>query len=344
MRGSHGATPPTRRRSRRPGGRAAASSSCARPSGSSASSRRGTARRCSCTGFDDLSPAQLRLLAALAGRCDVVLALPYEPGRPALGCARRRVRVARRRAPTASSSCAPRPTARPPASWPLGAAPSRRAASRRRPRTGALPRSSRRPARDGEAEAVAAEVCRLLRPGLAADEVLVVTPRRLDCEPLGGGPASAPAWTSRSTRASGSRACPRAMRCAASAACAWADGDRDDLFAWLRLAGSSWDRRRAPHESEARLRGAQHRDAARARARAAGRRPAAARRRADARCALRATRRRSCGPWPMPRSRAPTAARRAWPRRAAGVAARRALAAASAAADELAVGAAGRRR
>ena len=36
-------------------------------------------------GFDDLSPAQLRLLAALAGRCDVLLALPYEPGRPLLG-------------------------------------------------------------------------------------------------------------------------------------------------------------------------------------------------------------------------------------------------------------------
>ena len=36
-------------------------------------------------GFDDLSPAQLRLLAALAGRCDLLLALPYEPGRPLLG-------------------------------------------------------------------------------------------------------------------------------------------------------------------------------------------------------------------------------------------------------------------
>src|SRR5206468_708748 len=36
-------------------------------------------------GFDDLSPAQLRLLAALAGRCELLLALPYEPGRPLLG-------------------------------------------------------------------------------------------------------------------------------------------------------------------------------------------------------------------------------------------------------------------
>ena len=34
---------------------------------------------------------------------------------------------------------------------------------------------------------------------------------------------------------------------------AWSDGDRDDLFAWLRLAGSSWDASRA-HDSEARLR------------------------------------------------------------------------------------------
>src|SRR6185503_10892874 len=34
---------------------------------------------------------------------------------------------------------------------------------------------------------------------------------------------------------------------------AWAGGDRDDLFAWLRLAGSTWDASRA-HDSEARLR------------------------------------------------------------------------------------------
>ena len=47
-------------------------------------------------GFDDVSPAQLRLLAALAGRCRVTVALPYEPGRPLLGIPRRRLRMAGR--------------------------------------------------------------------------------------------------------------------------------------------------------------------------------------------------------------------------------------------------------
>ncbi len=43
------------------------------------------------------------------------------------------------------------------------------------------------------------------------------------------------------------------MPCARLCRVAWADGDRDDLFAWLRLAGSTWDASRA-HDSEARLR------------------------------------------------------------------------------------------
>ena len=70
---------------------------------------------------------------------------------------------------------------------------------------------------DGEASAVAAEVCRLLRLGLGADEVLVVTPDGYDCEPRRP-PSSVRACPSPSTCASASPTCPPARRCAASAA------------------------------------------------------------------------------------------------------------------------------
>ena len=105
---------------------------------------------------------------------------------------------------------------------------------------------------DGETNAVAAEVCRLLRLGLTADDVLVVTPEGYDCEPLAvalerAGVAVALDATERLT----SLPAGHALRALCRAA--WADGDRDDLFAWLRFAGSSWEASRA-HDSEARLR------------------------------------------------------------------------------------------
>ena len=128
-------------------------------------------------GFDDLSPAQLRLLAALAGRCDVLLALPYEPGRPLLGSldvafewlAARAERVEELRA---AAYGAPAERGRAGARGVLGA---QRAAGGA---DGAV-RLVEAAGTDGEATAVAAEVCRLLRLGLRADEVLVVTPGRL---------------------------------------------------------------------------------------------------------------------------------------------------------------------
>ena len=36
-------------------------------------------------GFEDVSGVQLAALRALAARCPVMVSLPYEPGRPALG-------------------------------------------------------------------------------------------------------------------------------------------------------------------------------------------------------------------------------------------------------------------
>ncbi|HET6174733.1 MAG TPA: PD-(D/E)XK nuclease family protein [Gaiellales bacterium] len=201
-------------------------------------------------GFDDLSPAQLRLLAALAGRCDVLLALPYEPGRPLLGSlntafewlAERAERVQELRAAAYGAPPSVVALAR-------GAFSSR---SEPPPEADGAVRLVEAAGTDGEAIAVAAEVCRLVRLGLAPDEVLVVTPDGYDCEPPAAaleraGVAVAVDTSERLTSLPAGHALRGLCRVA------WSDGDRDDLFAWLRLAGSSWDASRA-HDSEARLR------------------------------------------------------------------------------------------
>src|SRR4029077_15471505 len=93
---------------------------------------------------------------------------------------------------------------------------------------------------------------RLRRLGLPADDVLVVTPDGYDCEPLAvalerAGVAVAIDTSERLTNLPAGHALRSLCRAG------WADGDRDDLFSWLRLAASSWDASRA-HDSEARLR------------------------------------------------------------------------------------------
>src|SRR4051794_11644548 len=201
-------------------------------------------------GFDDLSPAQLRLIGALAGRCDVLLALPYEPGRPLLGSldvafewlAARAERVEELR-PAAYGA---------PASVVALARGAFSARSESPPAADGAVRLVEASGADGEATAVASEVCRLLRLGLTADEVLVVAPDGHDCEPLAvalerAGVEVALDTSERLTSLPAGHALRSLCRVA------WADGDRDDLFAWLRLAGSSWAPSRA-HDSEARLR------------------------------------------------------------------------------------------
>ena len=79
-----------------------------------------------------------------------------------------------------------------------------------------------------------------------------MTPDGYDCEPLAvalerAGVAVAVDTSERLTSLPAGNALRSLCRVA------WADGDRDDLFAWLRLAGSTWDASRA-HDSEARLR------------------------------------------------------------------------------------------
>ena len=281
-------------------------------------------------GFDDLSAAQLRLLAALAERCELLLALPYEPGRPLLGSlgvafewlAARAERVSEARpaaygAPEsivalARGAFSPREETPPPAD-------------------GAV-RLVETAGTDGEARAVAAEVCRFLRLGWSADEVLVVTPDGYDTEPLAAAleRAGVEVAVDASERLTN---LPAGNALRALCRVAWADGDRDDLFAWLRLGGSSWAPSRA-HESEAKLRGRNIGDAQRAERDLLGGDPprpvpelTALRAASDAAAALRAvadeTLARAYGESP------------ALAETRSGIAARRALAAASVAADEL---------
>jgi hypothetical protein len=201
-------------------------------------------------GFDDLSPAQLRLLGALAGRCDVLLALPYEAGRPLLGSLNLAFEWLAARADQVHELRAAAYGA--PASVVALARGAFSARSEAPPPPDDAVRLIETAGTDGEATAVAAEVCRLLRRGLAPDEVLVVAPDGYDCEPLAtalerAGVGVALDTSERLT----SLPAGHALRCLCRVA--WSDGDRDDLFAWLRLAGSTWDPSRA-HDSEARLR------------------------------------------------------------------------------------------
>ncbi len=282
-------------------------------------------------GFDDLSPAQLRLIAALAGRCEVVLALPYEPGRPLLGSldvafewlAGRAERVEELR-PAAYGA---------PATVVALARGAFSARSEPSPPADGGVRLVEAAGADGEATAVAAEVCRLLRLGLAADDVLVVAPDGHDCEPLAVAleRAGVEVALDTSERLTG---LPAGHALRSLCRVAWADGDRDDLFAWLRLAGSSWVPSRA-HESEAKLRGRNIADAERSERDLLASDPP---RPVAELTALRA----ASAPAAALRDIADAALARAYgeaPALAetrAGVTARRALAAASAAADELA--------
>jgi hypothetical protein len=211
-------------------------------------------------GFDDLSPAQLRLLAALAGRCELLLALPYEPGRPLLGSlavafewlAERAERVTETRAAAYGA--------------PASIVALARGAFSPRDETAPPPDDAIRfleaAGTDGEATVVAAEVCRLLRRGLSADEVLVVAPDGYDCEPLAAALERAGVDVALDT-SERLTTLPAGHALRGLCRVAWSDGDRDDLFGWLRLAGSSWAPARA-HESEAKLRGRNIADAQRA--------------------------------------------------------------------------------
>ena len=125
-------------------------------------------------GLDDLTPNQFELVAALAALTEVTVALPFEEGNAALAARARLLGELRERIGAAEET-RPRPTRRTPRARCSSTSPaaSARPAPRRWPSPTAAWSCCARPASRGEAEAIAAEVSRLVarrrRPGRDRD-------------------------------------------------------------------------------------------------------------------------------------------------------------------------------
>jgi ATP-dependent helicase/nuclease subunit B len=126
-------------------------------------------------GFEDLTGAQWALLQALAGRADVTVSLPYEPGRPAFASLERTATDLAELARPRIEELPPRPDVRSPAlahleralfSEPAPAAPSLDGAVR------FLEAAGRR----GTLELVGEELLELIRAGTAPEEIALVCP------------------------------------------------------------------------------------------------------------------------------------------------------------------------
>jgi ATP-dependent helicase/DNAse subunit B len=131
-------------------------------------------------GFEDLTGAQWALLDALAGRVDVTVSLPYEPGRPAFASLERTATDLCDLARPRIEELPPRPEVRPPALAHVER--SLFSLAGRDPRTrsveldGAL-RFIEGAGRRGTLERVAEELLALIRAGTRPEEIALVCPR-----------------------------------------------------------------------------------------------------------------------------------------------------------------------
>src|SRR4051794_14213788 len=132
-------------------------------------------------GFEDLTGAQWALLEALAGRAEVTVSLPYEPGRPAFASLERTAADLSELARPRIEELPPRPEVRPPALAHLERALFTAAA--RDPRTRSLPefdgalRFFEGAGRRGTLERLAEELLALIRGGTPPEEIALVCPR-----------------------------------------------------------------------------------------------------------------------------------------------------------------------
>jgi ATP-dependent helicase/DNAse subunit B len=130
-------------------------------------------------GFEDLTGAQWALLEALAGRAEVTVSLPYEPGRPAFASLERTAADLSELAMPRIDELPPRPEVRPPA---LAHLERSLFSNERDPRARGVPldgalRFFEGAGRRGTLERVAEELLALIRGGTPAEEIALVCPR-----------------------------------------------------------------------------------------------------------------------------------------------------------------------
>src|SRR6184192_2746057 len=127
-------------------------------------------------GFEDLTGAQWALLEALAGRAEVTVSLPYEPGRPAFASLERTAADLSELARPRIEELPPRPEVRPPALAHLERGLFSGMTSEAPQIDGAL-RFFEGAGRRGTLERVAEELLALIRAGTRPEEIALVCPR-----------------------------------------------------------------------------------------------------------------------------------------------------------------------
>jgi ATP-dependent helicase/DNAse subunit B len=128
-------------------------------------------------GFEDLTGAQWALLEALAGRADVTVSLPYEPGRPAFASLERTAANLSELARPRIEELAPRPDVRPPALAHLERGLFSATSSADAPEIDGALRFFEGAGRRGTLERVAEELLALIRADTRPEEIAIVCPR-----------------------------------------------------------------------------------------------------------------------------------------------------------------------
>src|SRR3954471_9006701 len=184
-------------------------------------------------GFEDLTGAQWALLEALAGRAEVTVSLPYEPGRPAFASLERTAADLSELARPRIEELPPRPEVRPPALAHLERGLFAEKALPAPQIDGAL-RFFEGAGRRGTLERVAEELLALIRAGTSPEKIALVCPRveryRAPLETALGslGVPYAIEGQVRFDQTEFGRSLVSLLRFA------WQGGDRGDLYGFLR--------------------------------------------------------------------------------------------------------------
>ena len=185
-------------------------------------------------GFEDLTGAQWALLEALAGRAEVTVSLPYEPGRPAFSSLERTAADLSELARPRIEELPARPEVRPPALAHLERALFSSTGTAQPPEIDGAIRFLEGAGRRGTLERVAEELLALIRGGTAPEQIALVCPRveryRAPLETALGslGVPYAIEGRIRFEQTEFGRALLSLLRFA------WQGGDRGDLYGFLR--------------------------------------------------------------------------------------------------------------